>query len=151
MVFQHPLRPEGGRGDPSLHANAPTIEILGSANAALLVDVDVGVPKHAFDENRDGSEAQFFERQVGDISAREELAYIEIAARRLPLPLHIIIVHSDSELDALGLDGAVDQGPGAVVRPACHAQPKRHRLLPSAAKPRPAPALRFGIPRRIVH
>jgi hypothetical protein len=67
------------------------------------------VTEHALDEDRNGGEAQFFQRQVGDIGPHEEFADVEVAARRLTLPLDVVVIDSNGEIDVFGFDAAVDE------------------------------------------
>ena len=95
IVLQHAFGPQGGAGDPGLQADALAVEVARLTNAAALVDVNIGMAKHAFDENRNGGKGEFPERQVCDIGAGEKLAYVKFAARRALLPIDMVSVHAD--------------------------------------------------------
>jgi len=63
--------------NPGLDADAPAVEIGGLADAGMFVDVDIGVAKHAFDENRDPRIAERAMGQIGDIEAGVKLRDVD--------------------------------------------------------------------------
>ena len=120
ILLEDSLSPKRSAGDPGLQADTFAVEIRGLDDAAVLVDVDIGVAKHSFDEYRYRGKAQFFKRQIGDVSAGEKFGHVEFTARRALLAIDIVGINGDSEFDAHGFDAALDQGLCPVVRAAGH-------------------------------
>src|SRR5690242_1085418 len=81
--------------------------------------------KHPLDENRNRRVTESLIVQVGDICGGVKFDAVEFPSIDLRLSSRTF-VDADLEIDAFGLDGAVDQRAGAVVRTAGHGKSQRH-------------------------
>ena len=69
FVFEQSSGPNGGGRQPVLHADALAVQIARRTDTGALVDIDIRVAKHPFDENGNRRVAKRFIVQVGDVRA----------------------------------------------------------------------------------
>ena len=118
LMCQHAFH-EDETGRPELRGtDTLALEVRRRLDARVGAHIDAGVAKHLRQRHRDADErtcAAALQRRIG---GERQLRYVELlllqhARERLARPHHL-----DVEIDAFGLDAAVDQRAGAVVIPA---------------------------------
>src|SRR5438105_1941069 len=64
LLLERALGPQRGAGDPGLQAHAPAVEVRRLPDSRFRVHINVRVPEHPLDEDRDRGEAEFLAWQV---------------------------------------------------------------------------------------
>src|SRR5262249_46603815 len=101
-------------------------QVLWLADAGVCVDEDVAVSKLAGREHRDGDEAPIALAQHHRVGGEREFADVELGVARLAAEKLAMLERKVVQRDAVGCDGAVREGGGAVVRRAGERQVKLH-------------------------
>ena len=89
LVFEETSRPNGGGGQPVLHADALAVQISGRTDARVFIYIDIRMAEHPFDENGYRRIAEGFVLQIGDVYAGVELGDIELLAIDFGMPARI--------------------------------------------------------------
>ena len=111
FVFQNPFHPEDGGDLPVLDAHLLANQILGFFDPGIGVDEDKAVPEPAVQEHRQGLERKplILGHQIG---RTRRLGHVEIlVVVKPPVPRGRIHIGQHRQIDTIGLDRAIHQGP----------------------------------------